>query len=48
VTPQPLQETEYVDEAVSPGQTYSYRVTAVDQLGNESGPGAEVRASVPQ
>lgn len=48
VTQQPLQETELVDTTVSPGQTYSYRVTAVDQLGNESGPGAEVRASVPQ
>jgi hypothetical protein len=47
ITPQPLQETELVDPGVSPGQTYSYRVTAVDQLGNESGPGAEVRASVP-
>lgn len=48
VTGQPLQETEFVDPGVSPGQTYSYRVTAVDALGNESGPGAEVRASVPQ
>ena len=47
ITPQPLQETELVDPGVAPGQTYSYRVTAVDQLGNESGPGAEVRASVP-
>ena len=48
VTEQPLQETEFVDPGVAPGQTYSYRVTAVDALGNESGPGAEVRASVPQ
>jgi hypothetical protein len=48
ITAQPLQETEYVDATASPGQTYSYRVTAVDQIGNESGPGAEVRASVPQ
>jgi hypothetical protein len=48
ITAQPLQDTEYIDAAVSPGQTYSYRVTAVDQVGNESGPGAEVRASVPQ
>ncbi|HEX5717775.1 MAG TPA: hypothetical protein VF179_16575 [Thermoanaerobaculia bacterium] len=47
ITPQALQATELVDPGVSPGQTYSYRVTAVDQLGNESGPGAEVRASVP-
>jgi hypothetical protein len=48
ITTQPLQETEYIDTAASAGQTYSYRVTAVDQIGNESGPGAEVRASVPQ
>jgi hypothetical protein len=48
LTTQPLQETEYVDTAAASGQTYSYRVTAVDQIGNESGPGAEVRASVPQ
>jgi len=48
ITTQPLQETEYVDTTAAAGQTYSYRVTAVDQIGNESGPGAEVRASVPQ
>lgn len=48
VSREPLQETEFVDESVSRGQTYSYRVTAVDRLGNESGPGAEVRASVPE
>ncbi|MES1241029.1 MAG: hypothetical protein ABUT39_05365 [Acidobacteriota bacterium] len=48
LTAQPLQETEYIDTSASAGQTYSYRVTAVDQVGNESGPGAEVRASVPQ
>jgi hypothetical protein len=48
LTDQALQETEYIDATVSPGQTYSYRVTAVDQIGNESGPGAEVRAAVPQ
>jgi fibronectin type 3 domain-containing protein len=48
ITTQPLQETEYIDASASAGQTYSYRVTAVDQIGNESGPGAEVRASVPQ
>jgi hypothetical protein len=48
ITTQPLQETEYIDASAAAGQTYSYRVTAVDQIGNESGPGAEVRASVPQ
>jgi hypothetical protein len=48
ITTQPLQETEYIDTGAAAGQTYSYRVTAVDQIGNESGPGAEVRASVPR
>ena len=48
VSRETLVDTEFVDESVSPGQTYSYRVTAVDKLGNESGPGAEVRASVPE
>ena len=48
ITTQPLQETEYIDTGASAGQTFSYRVTAVDQIGNESGPGAEVRAAVPQ
>jgi hypothetical protein len=47
LTAQPIQATEYVDEAVAPGQTYVYRVTAVDQSGNESDPGGEVRAALP-
>ena len=29
------------------GQTYAYRVTAIDKTGNESDPGAEVRAEAP-
>jgi fibronectin type 3 domain-containing protein len=47
VTPQPAVSAEYVDTAVAAGKTYVYRVTAVDQTGNESGPGNEVRAEVP-
>lgn len=47
VTPQPVVAAEYVDTAVAAGKTYVYRVTAVDQAGNESGPGNEVRAGVP-
>jgi hypothetical protein len=47
VTPQPAVAAEYVDTAVAAGKTYVYRVTAVDQTGNESGPGNEVRAEVP-
>lgn len=47
VTPQPVVAAEYVDTAVAAGKTYVYRVTAIDQTGNESGPGNEVRAEVP-
>jgi hypothetical protein len=32
---------------VTKGQTYTYRVTAIDQAGNESAPGGEVRADAP-
>lgn len=47
VTAQPVESAEYIDTAVRSGQAYTYRVTAVDQAGNESAPGSEVRASVP-
>jgi len=47
VTAQPVDTAEYVDTAVQSGQGYSYRVTAVDQAGNESGPSNEVRAKAP-
>ena len=47
VTPQPAVAAEYVDTAVAAGKTYVYRVTAVDQAGNESGPGNEVHTEVP-
>lgn len=47
ITAQPVQSAEYVDTAVRSGQAYTYRVTAVDQTGNESAPGGEVRAAVP-
>lgn len=47
VTPKPVEAAEYVDTAVAGGKTYTYRVTAVDQTGNESGPGNEVRATAP-
>jgi fibronectin type 3 domain-containing protein len=47
VTPKPVESAEYVDTAVSSGKTYTYRVTAVDQAGNESAPGNEVRAAAP-
>ncbi|HBL28214.1 MAG TPA: hypothetical protein DD490_15375 [Acidobacteria bacterium] len=44
---QALPTPEYVDTTVASGSTYGYRVSAVDQAGNESGPGPEVRAVVP-
>jgi fibronectin type 3 domain-containing protein len=47
VTAQPLATPEYIDTAVTAGQTYGYRVTAIDKTGNESDPGAEVRAEAP-
>jgi hypothetical protein len=47
ITAQPVEAAEYIDTAVRSGETYSYRVTAVDQNGNESVPGGEVRAAVP-
>jgi hypothetical protein len=47
IVAQPLTAPEYNDKAVAAGQTYAYRVTAIDKTGNESDPGAEVRAQVP-
>lgn len=47
VTPQPGEAAEFVDTGVRSGRTYFYRVTAVDQAGNESTPGNEVRTIAP-
>ncbi len=47
VTAQPVVAAEYVDSDVTKGKTYTYRVTAIDQAGNESAPGGEVRADAP-
>ncbi|MFY9824541.1 MAG: fibronectin type III domain-containing protein [Thermoanaerobaculia bacterium] len=47
VTAQPVTTPEYVDTALTAGQTYAYRVTSIDKTGNESDPGAEVRAQAP-
>jgi hypothetical protein len=47
LTERPVESAEYVDTSVRGGQSYVYRVTAVDQTGNESAPGSEVRADVP-
>jgi fibronectin type 3 domain-containing protein len=47
LTPQPITATTWVDTTVASGQTYDYRVTAIDQSGNESAPSVEARAAVP-
>jgi hypothetical protein len=38
LTAEPQRGAEYVDAAVEPGATYTYRVVAVDEIGNESDP----------
>jgi len=47
LTAKPIAATNYVDAAVASGQAYDYRVTAIDQTGNESAPSAEVHVAVP-
>ncbi|HEV3074206.1 MAG TPA: hypothetical protein VHB47_07305, partial [Thermoanaerobaculia bacterium] len=47
LTAKPIAATNYVDTAVVAGQSYDYRVTAIDQVGNESAPSAEVHVAVP-
>jgi fibronectin type 3 domain-containing protein len=47
LTAEPLEAAELIDTSVTGGQSYSYRVTAIDQAGNESAAGGEVRAEVP-
>jgi fibronectin type 3 domain-containing protein len=47
LTAKPIAATNYVDTAVVSGQSYDYRVTAIDQTGNESAPSAEVHVAVP-
>jgi hypothetical protein len=37
----------YQDATVEAGRRYAYRVTAVDETGNESGPGGEVEETAP-
>ena len=47
VTEQALTTPEFVDTGVASDKVYLYRVTALDQSGNESTPSPEVRAAVP-
>jgi predicted small lipoprotein YifL len=44
LTAKPIAEVQYTDSNVKAGVAYTYRITAVDQTGNESEP-AEVRAT---
>ena len=39
----PVSAPAYRDQKIEGGQSYTYRVTAVDQRGNESSPSAEIR-----
>jgi hypothetical protein len=47
LTAKPIVATTYVDTTVAAGQAYDFRVTAIDQSGNESAPSAEVHVAVP-
>ncbi|HVT60912.1 MAG TPA: hypothetical protein VHR45_21280 [Thermoanaerobaculia bacterium] len=47
LTEKPVQTTDYIDTGAVAGQTYLYRVTAIDQAGNESAPSAAARVVVP-
>jgi hypothetical protein len=44
---EPINELEYSDRQIRSGQTYSYRVIAVDETGNESGPSQDVDVRAP-
>jgi fibronectin type 3 domain-containing protein len=46
VTPQPVQVPAWRDLHVKPGTTYTYRVTAVDEHGNESAPSPEIHETL--
>ncbi|WP_263382852.1 fibronectin type III domain-containing protein [Granulicella arctica] len=46
LTPTPVQEPGFKDASVIPGHIYSYTVTAVDNTGNESSPGAPSREEI--
>lgn len=45
LTTEPVTATRFLDTGLTAGQTYSYRVTAVDASGNESSPGEAVEAT---
>ena len=43
LTPTPIQTPAFSDHTAQPGQTYSYRITAIDTSGNESPTSTEVQ-----
>jgi hypothetical protein len=47
LTAQPIGGTNYIDATAVSGQSYDYRVSAIDKTGNESAPSAEVHVAVP-
>jgi hypothetical protein len=47
LTEKPIGRTTYVDDSSASGKTYVYRVTAIDQTGNESAPSPEVSVAIP-
>jgi hypothetical protein len=46
LNPTPVPEPAYRDQTALPGQIYAYRVTAVDTVGNESAPSADVQERI--
>jgi hypothetical protein len=44
----PVPSPAYSDRTAVPGQSYAYRVTAVDTVGNESAPGADIQEKLTQ
>ncbi len=48
LTPELLEAASYSDRDVTRGQQYSYQITAVDALGNESEPSEAIAVRVPQ
>lgn len=46
LTPTPVASPSFSDRTAVPGQTYAYRVTAIDTTGNESAPSADVRETL--
>jgi len=46
LTVAPVVSPSFSDHTAAPGQTYAYRVTAIDTTGNESAPSADVRETL--